>query len=137
MTADDENPIDKIIREARDAGAFDNLPGKGKPIEWVDDSMVPEDQRMAQHMLRSNGYTLDFIALARELDEEFAKLRAKLNLARQARAERRLDEAGWQAAVIVFQTQVRALNRRLIGYNMRVSSPQLERLPYSTDPDAA
>lgn len=134
MNNDDENPIDKIIRQARESGAFDNLPGKGKPINWQDDSLVPEDQRMAQRVLRNNGFTLDFIALARELDEEFVAARAKLALARRARAEGRLNAAGWQA-VSDFQTQVRALNQRVIGYNMRVPSPRLERPTFSTDPD--
>lgn len=134
MGEQDENPIDKIIREARAAGAFDNLPGKGKPIQWEDESAIPEDQRLAQRMLRGNGFTLDFIAVGRELDEDYAKLRAKLAQARRARAEGRLDAAGWEAAVIMFQSQVRALNRRVIGYNMRVNSPPLEKKPYSLDP---
>ena len=135
MNDENENPIDKIIRQARESGAFDNLPGKGKPIKWDDDSQVPDDQRMAQRVLRNNGYTLDFIVLARELDEEYAAARAKLALARRARAEGRLNAAGWQAAVSDFQTLVRALNKRVIGYNMRVPSPQLERPTFSTDPD--
>jgi hypothetical protein len=135
MTEENENPIDKIIRQAREAGAFDDLPGKGKPIHWQDDSLVPEDQRMAQRVLRENGYTLDFIVQGRALEEEYAALRSKLNMARRARAEHRLDLAGWQSAVVAFQGQVRALNQRVIGYNMRVPSAQLERRPFSTDPD--
>jgi hypothetical protein len=137
MSQEHENPIDKIIREARESGAFEGLPGKGKPIRWEDESMVPEDQRLAQRLLRSNGYTLDFIAMARELDAEYAGLRANLDQARQKKFEGRLDAAGWEAALIVFQTKVRALNRRVIGYNMRVNSPQLEKSTYPVDPDAA
>jgi hypothetical protein len=134
MKEEDENSIDKIIRRAQEEGAFDNLPGKGKPIRWEDESGVPEDQRLANRVLRNNGFTLDFIAVARELDAQYEALRAKLNQARRARAEGRLDAAGWEAAVMTFQAQVRALNRRVIGYNMRVNSPPLEKKPYSLDP---
>ena len=136
MADQDENPIDQIIRRAREAGAFDNLPGKGKPIQWEDESMIPEDQRMAQRMLRGSGHAPDFIAMGRELDAQYAALRRTLAQARRARDEGRLTPTGWQAAVDEFQSAVRALNRRVIGYNMRAPSPQLERTPYSLDPNA-
>ena len=41
------------IREAQQAGAFDNLPGKGKPLLLEDMSMVPEDLRMSYHILKN------------------------------------------------------------------------------------
>ncbi len=41
------------IREAQRSGAFDNLPGKGKPLEKEDLSSVPEDLRMAYHLLKN------------------------------------------------------------------------------------
>ncbi len=44
-----------LITEAMKAGEFDNLPGKGKPLDLSDDSMVPEDLRMAYRMLKNAG----------------------------------------------------------------------------------
>lgn len=41
------------IREAQREGAFDNLPGKGKPLQLEDVSMVPEDLRMSYHILKN------------------------------------------------------------------------------------
>ena len=41
------------IREAQKEGAFDNLPGKGKPLALQDMSMVPEDLRMSYHILKN------------------------------------------------------------------------------------
>jgi hypothetical protein len=41
------------IREAQQAGAFDNLPGKGKPLVLDDLSMVPEDLRLSYHVLKN------------------------------------------------------------------------------------
>ena len=41
------------IREAQKEGAFDNLPGKGKPLMLQDLSMVPEDLRMSYHILKN------------------------------------------------------------------------------------
>jgi hypothetical protein len=41
------------ILEAQRAGAFDNLPGKGKPLELEDLSWVPEDLRISYHVLKN------------------------------------------------------------------------------------
>jgi hypothetical protein len=41
------------ILEAQRKGEFDDLPGKGKPLELADYSAVPEDLRMAYHVLKN------------------------------------------------------------------------------------
>ena len=41
------------IREAQKEGAFDNLPGKGKPLMLEDLSMLPEDLRLSYHILKN------------------------------------------------------------------------------------
>jgi hypothetical protein len=41
------------ILEAQRKGAFDNLPGKGKPLELEDLSWVPEDLRIGYHVLKN------------------------------------------------------------------------------------
>jgi DnaJ-like protein len=41
------------IREAQRTGAFDNLPGKGKPLQLEDVSWVPEDLRIGYHILKN------------------------------------------------------------------------------------
>ena len=41
------------IKEAQRAGAFDNLPGKGKPLELEDLSWVPDDLRIGYLILKN------------------------------------------------------------------------------------
>jgi len=41
------------ILEAQRAGAFDNLPGKGKPLKLEDMSWVPEDLRLGYRVLKN------------------------------------------------------------------------------------
>ena len=43
------------IRAAQDEGVFDNLPGKGKPLQLDDDSGIPEDMRLAFKILKNAG----------------------------------------------------------------------------------
>jgi hypothetical protein len=43
------------ILEAQRQGAFDDLPGKGKPLALDDLSWVPEDLRLGYHILKNAG----------------------------------------------------------------------------------
>lgn len=45
--------VEERILEAQRAGAFDNLPGKGKPLKLEDQSWVPDDLRVAYHILKN------------------------------------------------------------------------------------
>jgi hypothetical protein len=137
MPDDFERPIDKIIREARENGAFQDLPGKGKPIRWEDDGLVPEDQRLAHKILRDNGFTLDWIELGQEIERQYAGLCQALAAQRAAHAAGKLDESGWQQACADFSSSAQALNRRIIEYNVRVPHEQFARRPYPTDPEKA
>lgn len=44
------------IKEAERKGDFKDLPGKGKPLELDDDSMIPAELRMAYKALKNGGY---------------------------------------------------------------------------------
>ena len=46
---------ERRIEEALSQGAFDNLPGAGKPLAIEDLSHVPEEMRMAYKILRNAG----------------------------------------------------------------------------------
>ena len=45
--------VEEKIREAQRSGTFDNLSGKGEPLELENLSSVPEDLRMAYHLLKN------------------------------------------------------------------------------------
>ena len=49
-------------------GDFDDLPGRGKPLELEDDSHVPEELRMAYKLLRNSGYLPPEIEERKEID---------------------------------------------------------------------
>ena len=55
------------IQEAMQRGEFDDLPGYGKPVAPSDDSMVPEDLRLAYKMLRDAGYLPPEMSLQAEI----------------------------------------------------------------------
>ena len=48
-----ERLAEQRILEAQRKGEFDDLAGKGKPLELADHGDVPEDLRMAYHVLKN------------------------------------------------------------------------------------
>jgi DnaJ homologue, subfamily C, member 28, conserved domain len=44
---------ERKIQEAQKNGEFDNLPGKGKPLNLEDDSQIPEELRLAYKILKN------------------------------------------------------------------------------------
>ena len=45
--------VEERIQKAQEQGLFDNLPGKGRPLQLEDDSHVPEDLRLAYKILKN------------------------------------------------------------------------------------
>lgn len=130
-----ERPIDKIIRDAQKAGAFDNLPGKGRPIQWEDESGVPEESRLANRLLKNNGFVPDWIEMGRQLDAEYQLLREELERTRDELAAGRLSQTAWELAARAAAEKIRSLNRRVIGYNLRAPHERFHKQPYPIDPD--
>jgi DnaJ-like protein len=54
------------IAEAARAGAFDKLPGAGKPLDLDFDRMIPEDVRIAYRILRNSGFVPPELEARRE-----------------------------------------------------------------------
>src|SRR5690606_10446427 len=61
------NLVSQRIEEAMRRGEFDNLSGRGKPIQVQREPFVPEDQQMAFKLLQNNDLTPDWIAERKEM----------------------------------------------------------------------
>lgn len=58
---------ERRIVEAQSEGFFDNLPGKGRPLELEDTSSIPEDLRMAWHVLKNANMVPPEVAERKEI----------------------------------------------------------------------
>lgn len=56
------------IREAQRKGDFDNLEGRGRPLELEDDSMIPQELRMAYKALKNGGYLPPEVQLRKDIN---------------------------------------------------------------------
>ena len=63
-----ENSVENKIRKAMAEGEFDNLPGKGKPLDLSKDRLIPEHLRTAYHILKNAGFVPEEIRLKKELE---------------------------------------------------------------------
>ncbi len=78
--------VEEKIREAMDEGQFDNLSGKGKPLNLDDDCGVPEELRLAFKILKNAGC----LPIEMELRKEIYSVRQMLNAAVDEQTRREL-----------------------------------------------
>ncbi len=69
-----EKAVEAIIREAQERGDFDNLKGKGKPIDLSAYFETPEDVRLAYSLLKNAG----MVSAEVDLLSEIAALKDRL-----------------------------------------------------------
>ena len=58
---------ERRIAQAQKEGAFDHLPGEGRPLDMEDDSQIPAELRMAFKVLKNAGYVPPEIADRKEV----------------------------------------------------------------------
>ena len=112
-----ESWIDKAIAEGREAGAFDNLPGSGRPISGLD---RPRDEDWwVKQKLRDEG--VSFLPPTLALRKEVEDARAEMAAAPSEAEVRRLVEA--------INNRIRTVNR------MAAAGPPSNLMPL--DPERA
>jgi len=70
-----ENFIEKQIRDAIEAGEFDNLEGAGKPLNFDDYFAAPEDLRMGYSVLKSAKIVPEEVDRLKEIGEIKEKIK--------------------------------------------------------------
>lgn len=61
--------VEALIKEAQERGEFDNLPGKGKPIDLTTYFEAPEEIRLVQSVLKNAGIKSPEAQLLNEMAE--------------------------------------------------------------------
>jgi Domain of unknown function (DUF1992) len=81
---------ERKIAEAVARGEFDGLPGAGKPLDLAEDPLVPEDQRMANRILRNAGYAPREVEEAGKGGRKLSLLNARIEARYFRKAVRKL-----------------------------------------------
>ena len=137
-----ESWIDQEIREAQESGKFDNLPGRGKPIDLTPNPFA-QGQELAFKILKDAGYAPEWIELDKAIRMKLERARAALLRQwewREARlhelaarpdswsaAERRRILAGWRDAVADFELELADVNRDIAELNLKAPNAAFHR----------
>jgi DnaJ family protein C protein 28 len=114
--AERQGLVEQRIQEAIEAGLFDDLPGKGKPLVFDDNPYLEPGQELAFGLLKNNGFAPEWIERDKEIRRELHTARERLRRAWQGQT----DEAAWQAAVSRFEESLNKLNHKIIDFNLTV-----------------
>ena len=113
-----ENIAERKIREAMSEGAFDNLTGKGRPLNLEENPYEDPSLRMAHRLLRNNGFAPAWVEEAKDLEHE-------IDVAcREFAAHGSPDR---------FREQIAAINRRILAHNLKTPSVLFHMLPIDAE----
>ncbi len=84
--------VEAMIRDAQERGEFDNLSGKGRPIDLTSYFEMPEDVRLAQSILKNAGMTSPEVQLLKEIVELRQVLAAVMDQKKKDEIQKRLQE---------------------------------------------
>ena len=117
-----ETLIDRQIREAMEAGAFDGLPFQGERLPLVDDSAAG-DWAIAYRMLKGSNFAPPWI----ETDKEVRDLLARRDaiMVRAARS----TEIGWRRNEAELRHVVAAVNDAIFRLNHEAPTERQHRRP--------
>src|SRR5256885_109988 len=107
-----ESLTEKRIREAIENGEFNDLPGKGEPIDLKENPFEDPDLRMVHRLLRNAGFAPAWIEERKDIDAQLEKAQTKLSRAWELFGRRGNDDANaaWERNVGEFRETVADLN---------------------------
>ena len=116
-----ESSIEKQIREAMEHGEFDNLRGKGKPLDLGENPYTPEDWRLAFKVLKDAGFAPEWIEQGKEIQSELRALAALLDSQSQWQRERRSKLKSFTPDKMIAEHEhlIKAIEKTIGAYRQR------------------
>lgn len=135
--------VDRIIDDAQSKGAFENLPGRGKPLQLDENNPFEGNRRLAYKLLKDNNYTLPWIANRNDQLDKIEAFRERLQQAwqratqnyRRAPSEihRMAQRLAWTKELEPFQLEIVKLNKAIASLNLTVPVTSLEIVKLNLD----
>jgi hypothetical protein len=116
-----QSSVERKIQEAITNGVFDDLPGKGKPLQLEDETHVDPGMRLAYRILRKAGMAPGWLEKQKEVRVEIDQARAALH---QAMASSRSEMRG--EACERFREKCIQLNKAINTINLEASAISLQ-----------
>jgi DnaJ family protein C protein 28 len=134
---------ERRIKEAQEQGLFDDLPGKGEPLDLSDNPFLDPSWRVAYKLLQDHGFAPEWIELDKEIrielqmlrrqlaeskrwyDEAIAALEGKMN--HEAEEEHAWVEVYWERRLNSLAARIAELNEKIELFNLKVPIANLQR----------
>lgn len=111
---------DRKIKEAMDAGEFDDLEGKGQPINLDDDPFTSVEQRVANRLLKNYKALPEWIQIGQDIQKEIEALEPARERGLRAIRYARNDATRERAAArlrLDYRDRVDFINTMILKYN--------------------
>ncbi|KAI3954772.1 hypothetical protein MKW98_002878 [Papaver atlanticum] len=112
------NVVEQRIYQSMEEGKFENLPGKGKPLNLVTNPHADPAEDTLFRILNQNGFAPEWVELNKEIRSNIAQWRLSLSKAHARRLNG--DISKWDKDSEAFKVQVRAINDKVFRYNLIV-----------------
>ena len=119
--------VEQRIQEAMENGAFDNLPGTGKPLKLNDNPYAEPGQEWAFGLLKRNGFAPEWIERSKVIRREIETARRRLRAAWLRHQNEPASAAQWQQAVQRFSAHVNKINRQIDDFNLVAPTLSVQR----------
>ena len=128
-----EQLIESQIQDAMAAGAFDNLPGAGKPLPPNDLEKLAGENWLGYKVLQNGGLLPEWLGLAREIERDYEALsaldrrHAELVDAAAAASDWARFHSGLAYLVGQYEERARELRKKQDRYNVNAPGVRTER----------
>jgi DnaJ family protein C protein 28 len=128
-----ESLVDRRIREGIEQGEFDDLAGKGQPVDLSENPFEDPDWRTAHRLLRNAGFAPAWVDERKDIEAEIDATRIQLTRAWKViqNALGTHNERGaitrWERAVASFRLETTQLNRRIVAWNLKLPTAGFQR----------
>ncbi|CAI9762103.1 unnamed protein product [Fraxinus pennsylvanica] len=112
------NVVERRVWNAMEEGQFENLPGKGKPLDLSSNPHVDPAEDTLYRILNKNGCAPEWVELNKEIRNNIAEWRVGLKKAWKHKGSR--DEAKWVECSEALKFQLRGINDKVFRYNLIV-----------------
>ncbi|KAG8374188.1 hypothetical protein BUALT_Bualt11G0105100 [Buddleja alternifolia] len=112
------NVVEQRVWHAMEEGQFENLPGKGKPLDLTSNPHADPAEDTLYRILNKNGCAPEWVELNKEIRNSIAEWRVTLRKAWDYKGGQ--DDSKWLQCSEALKIQLRDLNNKVFRYNLIV-----------------
>ncbi|OAO91294.1 hypothetical protein AXX17_AT5G02860 [Arabidopsis thaliana] len=112
------NVVEQRIWHSMEEGHFENLPGKGKPLNLHTNPHADPAEDTLYRILNKNGFAPEWVELNKEIRNKAKEWRVSLKKAWTMKLEE--DQSGWEERSDLLKNELKKINNMVFRYNLIV-----------------